>query len=315
MVGLHGMTAARIPRSSSIEMTRRPGSNVTTTCARPPCACLSELVSASWTMRYADSSRPGSRRRRSPSTDSSTGSPANRTCVTRSSRRSRPGIGSCVSASPRTPSIRRMSASASRPVVAIDWSADRASSGRVAIAAQATSRLDHHHAHVVGDHVVQLPGNSLAFLEHCPRVRSSRSRSTSRARSTRFSAYSWRMRAASPTSHATNRIRSVWIRLCRASGPPLADEQHGHDRGRQCREPERCRSVEALADGVGRDEDPQPDLSAPLRRDDGDVDDRRGEHDEHHDQRIAAAPHERKAFEEQQRDRQRAGGRHVRRTP
>ena len=55
---------------------------------------------------------------------SSTASPADRTCSSRSSSRSRPGIGSAVCASPRIPSIRRMSVSASRPVVAIASSAD-----------------------------------------------------------------------------------------------------------------------------------------------------------------------------------------------
>ena len=109
-------------------------------------------------------------------------------------------------------------------------------------------------------------------------------------------------------------MSSVWIRLWSASGPALADEQHRDDHGRQCREAQRHPSVQALADGVGRDEDAQPDLEgAPagmtaiwtmVAR----------EHHEHHYQRIAAAPHERQALEEQQDDGQPAGGRHVRRS-
>ena len=50
-----------------------------------------------------------------------------------SSRRSSPGVGSEASCSPRIPSIRRMSVSARRPVVAMASSAARASSGRLSM--------------------------------------------------------------------------------------------------------------------------------------------------------------------------------------
>ena len=119
-----GSTAGRgpSPRSSSIEMTSRPGSNVTTTWARPPWACLSELVSASWMMRYADSSRPGSSRRRSPSTDSSTGSPAERT-----SSPGRPGYPgrASVPAPPPRPGRRACAACRSAPA-GRSWRSTRA---------------------------------------------------------------------------------------------------------------------------------------------------------------------------------------------
>ena len=77
----------------------------------------------------------------------------------------------------------------------------------------ATSGLDHDHAHVVRDHVVELTGNPLAFLEHCsaraflalPVHETSLLHEILRVQP--------RIRAASPTSHATSRMRSVWIRL------------------------------------------------------------------------------------------------------
>ena len=61
--------------------------------ARAGPACLSALVSPSWTIRYAERSMPGGSGRGSPSTRTFTGRPASRTCSTSASRPARPGWG------------------------------------------------------------------------------------------------------------------------------------------------------------------------------------------------------------------------------
>ena len=158
---------------------------------------------------------------------------------------------------------------------------------------------------------MELPGDALAFLEDCPpgsffafpfhepgplcqvvRIELANAR-----------------RIADEPRHEQDQVRLD--QALEGVGTALADEEDGHDRGRQCREAQRCQPVEAFANCVGGDEDPQPDLVRRSLRDDGDVDDGCGEHHEHHDQRIAAAPHEGEAFEEQQDDGQAAGGRQV----
>jgi hypothetical protein len=127
---------------------------------------------------------------------------------------------------------------------------------------------------VVGDHIVELPGDSLPFLEHRPpgsflalpfhepgplrqvvRIQLADAR-----------------RIADEPRHEQDQVRLE--QALEGGGTALADEQHGNDRGRQCREAQRCRSVEALADGVGGDEDSQSNLVRRSLRDDGDVDDR-----------------------------------------
>ena len=154
--------------SSSASATYR-----TLTCAREASACLSVLVSASWTIRYAHSPIPSGSSRGSPSTDSSTASPVSRTWPTSSSRYSIPGCG------------------AYEPALVVLLGADHAEqpaqlgqrrapgrghrrqrfarARRVGVEHVLTGRgLHDHHADVVGDHVVQLARDPGAFLGHCP---------------------------------------------------------------------------------------------------------------------------------------------------
>src|SRR4029079_10562439 len=70
-----GVAFASARVSSSIVIPRASRSNRTVTDVRPPAACFKELVSPSWTIRYAESSRPGSSGRGSPSMTRSTACP------------------------------------------------------------------------------------------------------------------------------------------------------------------------------------------------------------------------------------------------
>ena len=76
------------------------------------------LVSASWVMRYSASWALGGTANGGPVTVSRAGSPAARTLAISSSRSSRPGCGACpgVAGSRSTPTSRRISPSAERPV-------------------------------------------------------------------------------------------------------------------------------------------------------------------------------------------------------
>ncbi|MDQ1037776.1 hypothetical protein QFZ75_004192 [Streptomyces sp. V3I8] len=72
---------------------RPRGKCVSSTLTVEPGACRSALLSASWTIRYADSSTPGGSGSRSPLTWEITVSPAARVFSTRTPRRSRVGCG------------------------------------------------------------------------------------------------------------------------------------------------------------------------------------------------------------------------------
>src|SRR4051794_4745340 len=93
------------------------------------------MVRPCWTIRYAERSIPGGSRRGSPSTVSSTGSPAARTCSSSASSRSTPGGGASepsATGSRNSPSMRRNSTIASRPVSWMVISDSRARSGALA---------------------------------------------------------------------------------------------------------------------------------------------------------------------------------------
>ena len=160
---------------------------------------------------------------------------------------------------------------------------------------------------MVGDHVVELPGDSLPLLEHCP----ARSLLALPVHESSLLHEVLRVQPPYPRRIADepgDEQDEVGLdQALERIGTASADEQHGNDRCRQRREAEGRHAIEALPDGVDRDEDPEPGLQRLSRWDDDDVDDRGRDHDEHHHQRIPAPEDERQAFEEQEPDRQRAG--------
>ena len=105
--------------------------------ARARGACLTTLVSASWTTRYSVSSSAGESCRSVPDVRSSTGVPEARTVSTSSLRSTSFGAGASAAASASSsrssPSTTRSSSWAVRPIISIDSSAAPASSGRFAI--------------------------------------------------------------------------------------------------------------------------------------------------------------------------------------
>ena len=124
---------ATAPRPSSQTSTStNPPSTRTQTVTEAGPACLSTLVSASCTIRYAERSTPAGRDATSPATCSSTGSPAARTESTRSPSPRRLGCGVTAPwpALVSRPSSRRISAMPCRPAVSIEVSACWARSGR-----------------------------------------------------------------------------------------------------------------------------------------------------------------------------------------
>ena len=139
------------------------------TCARAGPACLSAFVNASCTIRYADRSTPGGSSRLSPSTVTSTGSPASRIFAARTSTCARLGCGASAISSPssrRTPSSRRISASAAGRggLDRIDRAARVV--GRVVERVTRAACLEDDHAHRVRDDVVELAGDPRPLLGH-----------------------------------------------------------------------------------------------------------------------------------------------------
>ena len=130
-------------------------------------ACLSAFVRPSCTIRYAERSSARGSGNASPSMWSRTGSPARVTSSTSESRASRPGWGPSSAPSPSlriAPSRRRISAergaarlldSPERVPVLVEGPRQLVPDG---------SDLEHHHAHRVGDDVVELARDPRALL-------------------------------------------------------------------------------------------------------------------------------------------------------
>ena len=137
------------------------------TVARVAWACRRVLVSASCTIRYTDTSTPGGSGRSSPLVRSVTVRPAARTSSSSVERLATPGCGTVSgSSSPRrrTPSRRRISVIATRPVASTCRSASRADLRLLVEDPLRGAGLDHDDAQVVGDDVVQLSRDPGPFL-------------------------------------------------------------------------------------------------------------------------------------------------------
>ena len=132
-----GPPGRRCPRSLSTVISTPSRPACTRTVARAPGACLTTLVSASWTMRYAVRRGGGRQRRhlagRRPATPVSRRPARCRPGPRGRRRRGRePGCGASPSSSRSRPRMRRSSSSALRPVTSTACRASSASAGRVA---------------------------------------------------------------------------------------------------------------------------------------------------------------------------------------
>ena len=126
------------------------------------------LLSASCTIRYADSSTPCGSGRGVPVTSTVTARPAASALATSSSSRSRVGWGPGSSSAPSarsTPTTRRSSRS---PSVAVARMVAKLRGGLLGRPVGGGLGLDGDDRHVVGDHVVQLAGDPAALLEQGP---------------------------------------------------------------------------------------------------------------------------------------------------
>ena len=163
----------------------------TWTSARDAVECLRVFVSASWTIRYAETSTMDGSSRRSPSTLIATARSESRMPAASRGSSPRPGLRRQIVA---------VTGLSEEPEQAVQLQ-DRLAAGRldraqrllglVAIAVEhdpGGARLDAHHADVVGDDVVQVTRDPHPLLEHRARAFSSRSRSARTARSSAASA-------------------------------------------------------------------------------------------------------------------------------
>ena len=147
-----------------------PESWSTDTVTAAPGACWLALDSDSCTIRYAHTPTPDGTWSSAAGTDSSTDTPARRAASTSAGRSASCGCG----ASPAgwswrsTPSSRRMSASASRAASLSEPNSARAGSGRLAEAVRRGLGPHRDQRHVMGDHVMQLPRDPGALLQHGP---------------------------------------------------------------------------------------------------------------------------------------------------
>ena len=160
---------------------------------------------------------------------------------------------------------------------AIASRAVRASSGRLLDHAQGAARLDHHHAHVVRDHVVELAGDPLALLADGalgPLVALPLEPLRPLLERARVQAADPRRVAEQPRD---DEDQLGLDERCRATSAMPArptktiGERGGGERGRRQRRP----AVEALADGVDRDEDAEAGLGRCRPRQERELDDRR----------------------------------------
>ena len=207
-----------------------------------------------------------------------------------------------------------MSASACATGRSIAATAVRACLRPAVEGAQRRAGLDDDHAHVVGHDVVQLAGDPFPLLGDGLRARSSRSRSSRRARPPSTLPNRPRVRARSPSAQASTTLSSVWMSPCRALGQPAQDRDHGR---RTCRPRGRrpaptSRRSRRSATVYSATSDPKPSLTeAPCgaSRTWPSVAAERDREDGH---REPPAGDERQALEQHQRDGQRlarAGGR------
>src|SRR5919197_1639625 len=162
-----GASAVCLAPSSTISSSSvsRPKRMLTCACASP--ACLSAFVSASWTIRYAESSIPAGSSRRSPSTVRSTGRPASHLAdeshdlVEARLRRER--VGGVLAQHPDEAAhlgeratadlLDRLEHLARRAVPAVED-------------APLCAGLDDHHRDVGRDHVVELARDPRPLLDH-----------------------------------------------------------------------------------------------------------------------------------------------------
>ena len=157
-------------------------------------------------MRYADSSIPTGRPRRSPSTLSSTGSPASRTCSTSSGRSARPGCGASGSAASlrSIPTRRRISVSAPRPIFSIVSSTSRVAP----LSGSSTRRSAPAWTTII---------ETLCAIASCSSraMRARSSTTASRAATSRSRSASWTRRSRSPR---TRRTRTITTSVTTANG-------------------------------------------------------------------------------------------------
>ena len=190
---------------------------VTTADARP--ACFITFVSASCTMRYpVRRTLSGTGVDTSPTHRISTDVPVARTVWASASMASMTGAGARrprgASSERSTPSMRRSSCSAERPVVSIASSARLASSGWVSITCTPTPACTV---------ITLMAWATTSCSSRAIRSRSSataraassiRSRSSTAARASRMAMRSRRVRMISPTAHAAPNTKTLLSRSC-----------------------------------------------------------------------------------------------------
>ena len=143
---------------------RRRAPDATTACFSLP--CFRAFVSASWTIRYAVRPIPEAARAPSRQLSTSTSSPRRAQLLQQRWQLVEVRLrGQVVAAGERiSPSMRRSSTRASRPTSWTARSAAGAASGSLGEHAFGGSRLHHHDAHAVRDHVVHLARDPRAFV-------------------------------------------------------------------------------------------------------------------------------------------------------
>ena len=159
----------RGPMRLATSTSRRSGDQRRVTRAWPRPPCLSALVRPSCTSRKAVRSTPGASGPARPRRAARRRGPASRERATSAPRRSSDGCGACSASWPsgrRMPSRRRISVSASRPVVSTAPSARDRGVGVAVQHAPRRSGLDDHDRDVVRDDVVQLARDPRALGEH-----------------------------------------------------------------------------------------------------------------------------------------------------
>ena len=135
-------------------------------------ACFRTFVRASCTIRKAASSMPGATSRSRPSTTRSVATPLAEDCATAAAISAIPGCG-VSDASPwpesrSTPSMRRSSASDSRPTDSILANTSAALSGFAWTISRPSGGLHCDDAHRVCHHIVHLPGDPAALAGDRP---------------------------------------------------------------------------------------------------------------------------------------------------
>ena len=137
----------------------------------PGPACLSTLVSASWTMRYANRSTRAGSSAGTPSVASETSRPAPRICSTSRGRSARPGWGPSPSRSALWSEDPEQVAQLVQRLASRLLHRSHRLQGALRVLGGhglGRARLHRHQAHPVGDHVVQLARDAGPLLGHDP---------------------------------------------------------------------------------------------------------------------------------------------------